>query len=369
MAFFDYRGGRLQAEDVPVTDIAAQHGTPAYIYSRAALETGYRGYADALRGRDALVCYAIKANSNLAVLDILARLGAGFDIVSGGELERVVKAGGDPGRTVFSGVGKKPAEIARALELGILCFNLESAAELETVEGVAAQCGRTAPVSVRVNPDVDAHTHPYISTGLRENKFGVESAEALRMYEAAARSPHLEVVGMDCHIGSQLTDIAPYRDALQHLLALIDTLAARGIPVRHLDVGGGLGVRYRDESPPSIEAFVTAVCDAVGGRELTLVFEPGRSIAAHAGILVTSVDYLKPGREHNFARGAGPRGRAAPGGHRRPGMRNRGFPRQRPGPRPTARRPACGFRRRRLRFYHEFQLQQPRSPAGDTGGR
>lgn len=301
MEYFPYRDGSLHAENVPVSDIAAAHGTPCYVYSRAALEAAFGAYQRALSGCEHLICYAVKANSNLAVLNVLARLGAGFDIVSGGELERVVAAGADPAKVVFSGVGKQPGEMRRALELGIHCFNLESAAELEVLNRVAGELGCVAAVSVRVNPDVDAGTHPYISTGLRENKFGVSMEEALTVYQRAAALPHVEVVGMDCHIGSQLTEISPFIDALQRLLALIDTLSASGITIRHLDLGGGLGVRYRDEQPPSIAAYISAIRAELAGRDLQLLFEPGRSIAANAGLLVTRVEYLKPTPEHNFA--------------------------------------------------------------------
>ncbi|MDH3992699.1 MAG: diaminopimelate decarboxylase [Gammaproteobacteria bacterium] len=301
MEYFPYRDGSLHAENVPVSDIAAAHGTPCYVYSRAALECAFGEYQRALNGCKHLICYAVKANSNLAVLDLLARLGAGFDIVSGGELERVVAAGADPSKVVFSGVGKQPAEMRRALELGIHCFNLESAAELEVLDRVAGEMDCMAAVSVRVNPDVDAGTHPYISTGLRENKFGVGMEEALTVYQRAAELPHIEVVGMDCHIGSQLTEISPFIDALKRLLALIDSLSASGITIRHLDLGGGLGVRYRDEQPPSIADYIAAIRAELTGRDLQLLFEPGRSIAANAGVLVTRVEYLKPTPEHNFA--------------------------------------------------------------------
>lgn len=301
MENFEYRDGALHAENVSVNDIAAKFGTPCYIYSRNALESSFREYQEALADCDHLVCYAVKANSNLAVLNVLARLGAGFDIVSEGELERVIAAGGDPARVVFSGVGKKPAEMSRALELGIHCFNLESAAELEVLDQVAEQMGKVAPVSVRVNPDVDAGTHPYISTGLRENKFGVTVDEALRVYQRATELEHIEVLGLDCHIGSQLTEISPFIDALQRLLSLIDTLAQSGIVIRHLDLGGGLGVRYRDETPPSVADYIGAIRSELAGRDLQLMFEPGRSIAANAGLLVTQVEYLKPTPEHNFA--------------------------------------------------------------------
>jgi diaminopimelate decarboxylase len=284
-----------------VSEIAGTYGTPCYIYSRAALEAAFGEYRQALADCDHLVCYAVKANSNLAVLNVLARLGAGFDIVSAGELERVVAAGGEPGKIVFSGVAKKPGEMARALQLGIHCFNLESAAELEVLNRVAGELGMVAPVSVRVNPDVDAKTHPYISTGLRENKFGVTMEEALQVYQRAAALSHIEVIGLDCHIGSQLTQLSPFLDALRRLLQLIDTLAGIGIEIRHLDLGGGLGVRYRDETPPSISDYIAAIRRELGTRKLKLMFEPGRSIAANAGLLVTRVEYLKPTPLHNFA--------------------------------------------------------------------
>lgn len=301
MTYFDYRNGELFAENIAVADIAAEHGTPCYIYSRAAFVDTFREYQDALTGCEHLICYAVKANSNLAVLDALARAGAGFDIVSGGELERVLRAGGDPAKVVFSGVSKKPQEMARALELEIACFNLESAAELEVLNRVAGEVGKVARVSVRVNPDVDANTHPYISTGLRENKFGVSMEEAVQVYQRATELEHIEVVGLDCHIGSQLTEISPFIAALKRLLPLIDELAGKGITVRHLDLGGGLGVRYEDESPPSIADYIGALRAELGDRDLKLMFEPGRSIAANAGILVTSVDYLKQTPDHNFA--------------------------------------------------------------------
>jgi len=301
MDYFPYRDGVLHAESIPVSDIAERYGTPCYIYSRAALENAFQQYQRALAGCDHLICYAVKANSNLAVLDALARQGAGFDIVSAGELERVIAAGGEPGKVVFSGVGKKPEEMALALELGIACFNLESAAELEVLARVAARKGRVARVSVRVNPDVDAQTHPYISTGLRENKFGVTADEALRVYRRAAELESIEVVGVDCHIGSQLTQISPFIDALRRLLGLVDELAEEGIVLHHLDLGGGLGVCYKDEQPPSIGDYIAAVRQQLGDRPLKLVFEPGRSIAANAGLLVTRVEYLKTTPEHNFA--------------------------------------------------------------------
>ncbi|QFU77124.1 diaminopimelate decarboxylase [Halioglobus maricola] len=298
---FNYRDNQLCAEELQIAAIAQRFGTPCYIYSRAALEARFKEYQDALSGAEHLICYAVKANSNLAVLDILARLGAGFDIVSGGEMERVITAGGDPAKIVFSGVGKTPAEMARALDLDIACFNLESAPELELLARVAAEKNMVARVSVRVNPDVDAQTHPYISTGLRENKFGVTVEEAMAVYRRAAELPSIEVVGIDCHIGSQLTQISPFIDALKRLLALVDELASEGITLHHLDLGGGLGVCYKDEQPPSVAEYIAAVRAELGDRPLKLVFEPGRSIAANAGLLVTRVNYLKPTAEHNFA--------------------------------------------------------------------
>jgi diaminopimelate decarboxylase len=301
MSDFDYRNGELFAEELPLADIAERFGTPTYVYSRASLERNFLAYRDALAGTDHLICYAVKSNSNLAVLNVLARLGAGFDIVSGGELERVVAAGGDPSRVVFSGVAKSDAEMARALQLDIHCFNIESATELEQLNTIAGKNGKTARISVRVNPDVDAGTHPYISTGLRENKFGIEIGAAVDVYQRAAELPHIEVVGVDCHIGSQLTEISPFIDALRRLLQLIDQLARMDISIHHLDLGGGLGVRYRDEKPPPVADYVAAIRREVGDRPLQLMFEPGRSISADAGVLLTRVSSLKFNSEHNFA--------------------------------------------------------------------
>ncbi len=298
---FEYHNGRLHAEEVLLSRVAEEFGTPTYVYSRDALERAYLDYAQALEGRDALVCYAVKANSNLAVLNVLARLGAGFDIVSAGELERVLRAGGDPAKVVFSGVGKQPAEIRRALEVGIFCFNIESDAELDRVNAVAAEMGVKAPVSFRVNPDVDAGTHPYISTGLKENKFGIAIDTAVEVYRRAAALDNVNVVGMDCHIGSQLTEISPFLDALERLLQLLDTLAAEGIHIHHLDLGGGLGVCYTDEQPPAPQEYIAAVLDKLGSRELKLIFEPGRSIAANAGVMLTRVEFLKRNGDKNFA--------------------------------------------------------------------
>lgn len=298
---FESVDGVLHAESVSCEDIAQQYGTPCFVYSRSAIERAFDQYREALNGCEHLICYAVKANSNLAVLDLLARRGAGFDIVSVGELERVIAAGGDPAKIVFSGVVKQMGEMRRALELGICCFNVESAAELEVLQEVAQEMDQVAPISVRVNPNVDAKTHPYISTGLRENKFGVPTAEALQLLRRAQSLDNLEVVGLDCHIGSQLTEMEPLLEALDELLSMIDTLAEEGIAIRHLDLGGGIGVRYKDEQPPTIAAYIKAVRAAIGERDLTLVFEPGRSIVANAGVLLTQVHYLKETEANNFA--------------------------------------------------------------------
>ena len=301
MSEFQYRNGELHAEDVALSAIAAQYGTPCYVYSRRAIEQAYLAWDTALDGVPHLVCFAVKANSNLGVLNALARLGAGFDIVSGGELERVLAAGGEANKVVFSGLGKTEEEMRRALQVGIKCFNVESAAELERLQKVAAELGVQAPVSLRVNPDVDARTHPYISTGLKENKFGIDISQALAIYRRAAELPNLEVHGVDCHIGSQLTDATPLLDALDRMLVLIDQLAEEGIHVRHLDLGGGLGVTYQDETPPTPGEYLSQVREKVAGRDLTLLFEPGRSIVANAGVLLTQVNLLKPTEHKNFA--------------------------------------------------------------------
>ncbi|AHY44450.1 diaminopimelate decarboxylase [Stutzerimonas decontaminans] len=301
MEAFSYRDGQLFAEGVALPALAQRFGTPTYVYSRAHIEAQYRAYADALAGMPHLVCFAVKANSNLGVLNVLARLGAGFDIVSRGELERVLAAGGQPDRIVFSGVGKTRDDMRRALEVGVHCFNVESTDELERLQQVAAELGKKAPVSLRVNPDVDAGTHPYISTGLKENKFGIDIDNAEAVYARAAELPNLDVVGVDCHIGSQLTSLPPFLDALDRLLALTDRLAARGIQIRHLDLGGGLGVRYRDEQPPLAGDYIQAVRQRIEGRGLALVFEPGRSIVANAGVLLTRVEYLKHTAHKDFA--------------------------------------------------------------------
>ena len=301
MTDFPLRDGQLFAEDVALAQIAQTHGTPTYVYSRAHLERQYLDYADALQGVDHLVCFAVKANSNLAVLNVLARLGAGFDIVSGGELERVLAAGGDARKVVFSGVGKSRAEMRRALEAGVYCFNVESASELARLQEVAAELDMQAPVSLRVNPDVDAGTHPYISTGLKENKFGIPIEEAEDIYLQAARLPNIRITGVDCHIGSQLTSLEPFMDALDRVLLLVDRLAECGIHLEHLDLGGGLGVRYRDEQPPAAGEYMAQVRERTANRHLKLVFEPGRYIAANAGVLLTRVECLKLNEGKSFA--------------------------------------------------------------------
>ena len=301
MDAFNYRDGELFAEGVALSAIAQRFGTPTYVYSRARIEAQYRSFTDALNGVPHLVCYAVKANSNLGVLNVLARLGAGFDIVSRGELERVLAAGGQADKIVFSGVGKSREDMRRALEVGVHCFNVESTDELERLQVVAAEMGVRAPISLRVNPDVDAGTHPYISTGLKENKFGIAIADAEDVYIRAAQLPNLEVLGVDCHIGSQLTTLPPFLDALDRLLALIDRLGECGIYLHHIDLGGGVGVRYRDEEPPLIAEYIQAVRERIEGRDLTLMFEPGRYIVANAGVLLTQVEYLKHTEHKDFA--------------------------------------------------------------------
>ena len=301
MDHFTYRGSVLFAEDVAVAEIAAQFGTPLYIYSKATLIRHYHAYADALAGRPHLVCFGMKANSNIAVLQVLANEGAGFDIVSVGELERVLVAGGDPSKVVFSGVGKQPHEMRRALEVGIHCFNVESLAELDQLNAVAVEMGQVAPVSLRINPDVDPKTHPYISTGLKGNKFGIAHEDTLAAYQYAAALPGLQPIGIDCHIGSQLTEIEPLLEALDKLLDLIDQLADAGIVLEHIDLGGGLGVPYQDEEPPHPSTYLAAVNARLAGRALTLVLEPGRSIAANAGIFVTQAILTKTNQSSHFA--------------------------------------------------------------------
>ncbi|MEC7468579.1 MAG: diaminopimelate decarboxylase [Pseudomonadota bacterium] len=302
MDHFSYQNQTLHAEDVSVKDLASQYGTPLYIYSRATLERHWKAFDEALGDHPHLICYAVKANSNIGVLSVLAKLGSGFDIVSGGELARVKAAGGDMSKVVFSGVGKTPEEIEFALEEGIHCFNVESEPELHRINEVAGKVGKQAPISLRINPDVDAKTHPYISTGLKANKFGIARERAIAVYELANSLPNLNVVGMDCHIGSQLTETGPFVDALERLLVLIDELASKGIHIKHLDVGGGLGVTYRDETPPHPREYAAAIAEKMKGREnLTLIMEPGRAIAANAGIMVTKVEFVKSGEEKNFA--------------------------------------------------------------------
>ena len=297
---FAYRDGRLHAEQVSLDEIARHFGTPCYVYSSAAISSAYREFTDAVRGRDALICYSVKANSNLAVLALLARLGAGFDIVSGGELARVIAAGGDPRKTLFSGVGKRVDEIEFALASAIACLNIESEAELERVATIARRVGRRAPVALRVNPDIDARTHPYISTGLRENMFGVPHADAERLYARAAAMAELEVVGIGCHVGSLLADPAPYVAAVERLVTLVDRLERAGIRLSHVDVGGGIGIRYRDEAQQPIASFVAGALRALGERRKKLVLDPGRSLVGNAGLLLTRIEHVKPGAARNF---------------------------------------------------------------------
>ena len=301
MDFFNQKAGVLYAEDCDVESIAKQYQTPLYIYSRATIERHWQAFDNAAGDRPHLVCYAVKANSNLAVLNVMARLGSGFDIVSKGELARVIAAGGDPKKTVFSGVGKKSDEIAYALEKGIYCINIESEAEVERIQAVAEKKGCVAPISFRVNPDVDAGTHPYISTGLKENKFGISIDEAVAIYQRAATMPNLAIKGVDCHIGSQLTEVEPFLDALDRVLILVDKLNEVGIELSHIDVGGGLGVCYNDETPPHPRDYAKAIAEKLGDRDITLIYEPGRAIMANAGILVTEVEFLKTNQDRHFA--------------------------------------------------------------------
>ncbi len=301
MDYFEYKNNQLHAENVSLSDIAREYGTPAYVYSRATFERHWRAFDEAFAGHPHLICYAVKANSNIAILNLLARLGSGFDIVSEGELERVLKAGGDAAKVVFSGVGKKAAEIRRALAVGIRCFNVESEAELEVINQIAAEMGKIAPVSLRVNPDVDAQTHPYISTGLKENKFGIAHQQALAVYQKAQAMENIDVHGIDCHIGSQLTQIAPFVDALKRVLELVDLLAEHGIKLKHLDLGGGLGIRYQNEEPPTPAQQIAALLAELGDRQVEILIEPGRAIAGNAGVLLTEVLYLKHAEEKNFA--------------------------------------------------------------------
>ena len=301
MDYFNYKGDSLLAEAIPVADIAQKYGTPCFIYSRATLERHYGVYQEALEGCPHLICFAVKANSNLAVINVLARLGAGFDIVSGGELERVIAAGGDTSKVIFSGLGKTEAEIERALQLGIYCFNIESGAELDRIDRIAQRLGKKAPISVRVNPDVNTDTHPYISTGQKENKFGISYEQAIDIYRRAAILEGIKILGIDCHIGSQLTSVEPFLDATDRLLTLTDQLADEGILLTHFDVGGGLGVTYGEEEPPHPSELIAMIRSRFANREMTLLIEPGRTISANAGIFVTKVEYLKQTNHKNFA--------------------------------------------------------------------
>ena len=301
MDYFNYKGDSLLAEAIPVEDIAQKYGTPCFIYSRATLERHYGVYQEALEGCPHLICFAVKANSNLAVINVLARLGASFDIVSGGELERVIAAGGDASKVIFSGLGKTEAEIERALQLGIYCFNIESGAELDRIDRIAQRLGKKAPISVRVNPDVNTDTHPYISTGQKENKFGIPYEHSIDIYRRAAILEGIKILGIDCHIGSQLTSVEPFLDATDRLLTLTDRLANEGILLTHFDVGGGLGVTYGEEEPPHPSELIAMIRSRFANREMTLLIEPGRTISANAGIFVTKVEYLKQTNHKNFA--------------------------------------------------------------------
>ena len=299
--YFHYQQDKFFVEKVALADIAERFGTPSYVYSQAALADSYQQYAQAFKGREHLICFAVKSNPNLSILKLFAQLGAGFDIVSGGELQRVLAAGGDAGKVVFSGVGKSEAEMRQALVAGILCFNVESAAELERLNDVAGSMGKIAPISFRVNPNVDAKTHPYISTGLKQSKFGVAYTDALALYRTASQLPHLRITGIDCHIGSQLTETSPFIAAAEKVLLLVDTLAREGIKLEHIDLGGGLGICYKDETPPSITEYANALLKAMNGRTEKLIVEPGRVLVGNAGVLLTRVEYLKPGEEKHFA--------------------------------------------------------------------
>lgn len=302
MDFFQYKNNQLMAENLPVKQLAEQFGTPLYVYSRATLERHWHAFNNAFGEHPHLVCFAVKSNPNIAILNVMAKLGSGFDIVSQGELERVLAAGGDAGKVVFSGVAKSRQEIARALEVNIRCFNVESEAELLRINQIAGEMGKIAPISLRVNPDVDAHTHPYISTGLKENKFGVSVEQAREVYKVAATLPNIKIVGMDCHIGSQLTELQPFLDAVDRLIVLMEQLKQDGIHLKHLDLGGGLGVTYTDEAPPHPTEYAKALWEKLSAfSELEIIVEPGRAITANAGILVTKVEYLKSNESRNFA--------------------------------------------------------------------
>jgi diaminopimelate decarboxylase len=299
--YFHYQQDQFFVENVALADIAQRFGTPTYVYSRAALSSAYQQYAEALQGREHLICFAVKSNPNLSILNLFAKLGAGFDIVSGGELQRVLAAGGDANKVVFSGVGKSEQEMRQALTAGILCFNVESESELLRLNEVAGSMGKIAPISFRVNPNVDAKTHPYISTGLKQSKFGVAYTDALALYRKASKLPHLRITGIDCHIGSQLTEVSPFIAAAEKVLLLVDTLAQEGIKLEHIDLGGGLGICYNEETPPSIAEYAKALLGALNGRTEKLIVEPGRVLVGNAGVLLTSVEYLKPGEEKHFA--------------------------------------------------------------------
>ncbi len=301
MNFFESKQGELHAENVPLSQLVSQYGTPCYVYSKAALEQAFSSFRAALSGVDHMICYAVKANPNLAILNLFAKMGAGFDIVSGGELARVLAAGGDAGKVVFSGVGKTSEEMRAALEAGIFCFNVESRAELIRLNDVAGQMGKVAPVSLRVNPNVDAKTHPYISTGLKNNKFGVAFEDALDTYLLANTLPNIAVHGVDCHIGSQITEIAPFVDALEKVLELVDSMQAKGIAITHIDVGGGIGITYDDETPPAFSDYAQALLAKLAKRQVKILFEPGRALVGNAGVLLTKVEYLKPGEAKSFA--------------------------------------------------------------------
>ena len=298
---FTLKNGALHAENVALKQIAAEFNTPCYVYSKAALTQAFNSFKAGLVGTNHLVCFAVKANPNIAILNVFAKLGAGFDIVSGGELARVLAAGGDPQKIVFSGVGKTADEMRAALIAGIFCFNVESASELARLNAVAGEMGKIAPVSLRVNPNVDAKTHPYISTGLKNNKFGVAFDDAIKVYEAAAAMPNIAVHGVDCHIGSQITELAPFIEALDLILGLVDKLETKGIPISHIDVGGGIGITYSDETPPEFTAYAKAILDKINKRNVKLLFEPGRALVGNAGVLLTKVEYLKPSEAKNFA--------------------------------------------------------------------
>ncbi|KQT41274.1 MULTISPECIES: diaminopimelate decarboxylase [unclassified Methylophilus] len=301
MTAFNTQNGLLHAENVALRDIAEHHQTPTYVYSKNALTQTFERFQAGLLGHDHLICFAVKANPSLAILNLFARMGAGFDIVSGGELARVIAAGGDAKKVVFSGVGKSHSEIRSALEAGILCFNVESINELHRIQQVAAELGKIAPISLRVNPNVDAKTHPYISTGLKNNKFGVAFEDALNLYQQAAEKPNIAVHGVDCHIGSQITELSPFLDALDKVLGLVDALAERNIHIQHIDVGGGVGITYSDETPPEFATYTAAIMQKLAGRGVKVLFEPGRALVGNAGVLLTKVEYLKPGESKNFA--------------------------------------------------------------------